>query len=58
MTEDAPWAMLFTDNIVLMNTTRKGVERKLHAWQENRGLRNNRRKAEWNTLMDKKSKEI
>lgn len=46
----APWDMLFADDIVLMDTTREGVERKLEAWRkeiEDRGPRISRKKTEY-----------
>ncbi|RCU37768.1 hypothetical protein DVA76_17955, partial [Acinetobacter baumannii] len=32
--EDAPWCMLFADDIILIDKTRVGVNRKFELWRE------------------------
>ena len=32
--EDIPWCMLFTDNIILIGETKKGVNKKLELWRQ------------------------
>lgn len=31
--QPAPWDMIFTDDIVLIDTTGKGIEQKLERWR-------------------------
>ena len=34
--EDIPWCMLFVDDIVLIDETKKGVNKKLEMWRHSR----------------------
>ena len=48
--EGVPWSMMFADDVVLVDMTREGVERKLEMWRralEDRGLRISRVKTEY-----------
>ena len=48
--DDIPWCMMFADDIVLIDETKEGVERKLELWRqtlETRGFRLSRSKTEY-----------
>ena len=48
--EGVPWSMMFADDVVVVDLTREGVERKLEMWRqalEDRGLRISRAKTEY-----------
>ena len=48
--EEAPWTMMFADDIVFCSESKKQVEEKLESWiyaLERRGMRVNRRKKEY-----------
>ena len=48
--DEIPWCMLFTDDIVLVDETRAGVNAKLELWRqtlESRGFRLSRAKTEY-----------
>ena len=48
--EDIPWCMLFADDIVLVDETREGVNRKLELWRdtlESKGFKLSRTKTEY-----------
>ncbi|PKU62779.1 ubiquitin-protein ligase E3 C [Dendrobium catenatum] len=45
--DDVPWCMLFTDDILLVDKTREGIEGKLELWMstlESKGFRLSRSK--------------
>ena len=47
---DIPWCMLFADDVVLVDESRAGVNRKLELWREtleSKGFRLRRTKAEY-----------
>ena len=47
---DIPWCMLFTDDVVLVDESRTGVNQKLELWQEtleSKGFRLSRTKIEY-----------
>uniref|UniRef100_K3XSG9 Reverse transcriptase domain-containing protein n=1 Tax=Setaria italica TaxID=4555 RepID=K3XSG9_SETIT len=47
---DMPWCMLFADDVVLVDETRAGVNRKLELWREtleSKGFRLSRTKTEY-----------
>ena len=51
--EEAPWTMLFADDIVICSDSKERVEEKLESWRyalERRGMNVNRRKTEYMTL--------
>ena len=48
--EEAPWTMMFADDIVICSESKEHVEEKLESWQyalERRGMKVNRRKTEY-----------
>ena len=48
--DGVPWSAMFADDVVLVDLTREGVQRKLEAWREaleDRGLRISRTKTEY-----------
>ncbi|KAK9756043.1 hypothetical protein RND81_01G069300 [Saponaria officinalis] len=48
--DDIPWCMMFADDIVLIDETKEGIERKLELWRhtlETRGFRLSRSKTEY-----------
>ena len=48
--EEAPWTMMFADDIVICNESKEQVEEKLESWRyalERRGMKVNRRKTEY-----------
>ena len=48
--DEVPWSVMFADDVVLVDLTREGVERKLELWREaleDRGLRISRVKTEY-----------
>ena len=48
--EEAPWTMMFTDDIVICSASKERVEEKLKSWRyalERRGMKVNRRKTEY-----------
>jgi len=50
MQEDIPWCMLFADDMVLVDESREGVNRKLELWKhtlESKGFRLSRIKTEY-----------
>jgi hypothetical protein len=50
MQEDIPWCMLFADDMVLVDESREGVNRKLELWKhtlESKGFRLRRTKTEY-----------
>ena len=49
--EEAPWTMMFADDIVICSESKEQVEEKLESWRyalERRGMKVNRRKTEEN----------
>src|SRR6187551_594919 len=53
--KEAPWSMLFADDIVLCETTRERLEDKLEEWRkalEERGMRASRTKTEYVTTRE------
>ena len=47
--EEAPWTMMFADDIVICSESKEQVEVKLESWRyalERRGMKVNRRKTE------------
>jgi hypothetical protein len=50
MQGDIPWCMCFADDVVLVNESREGVNRKLELWRqtlESKGFRISRTKTEY-----------
>ena len=48
--QEAPWAMMFADDIVICSESKEHVEEKLESWRyalERRGLKVNSRKTEY-----------
>ena len=48
--EEAPWTMMFADDIVICSESKEQVEEKLESWRyalERRGMKVNRRKTEY-----------
>ena len=48
--EEAPWTMMFADDIVICSESKERVEGKLESWRyalERRGMKSNRRKTEY-----------
>ena len=48
--EEAPWTMMFADDIVICSESKEQVEEKLESWRyalERRGMKGNRRKTEY-----------
>ena len=48
--EEAPWTMMFADDIVICSDSKERVEEKLETWRcalERRGMKVNRRKTEY-----------
>ena len=48
--EEAPWTMMFADDIVICSESKERVEKKLESWRyalERRGMKVNRRKKEY-----------
>ena len=59
--EEAPWTMLFADDIVLMDGSRDCVERKLERWRralDERGLRISREKTEYLNFNGRQETEV
>ena len=47
--EEAPWTMMFADDIVICSESKERVEEKLESWRsasQRRGMKVNRRKTE------------
>ena len=54
--EEAPWTMMFADDIVICSESREQVEEKLESWRyalERRGMKVNRRKTEYMCLNER-----
>ena len=52
--EEAPWTMMFADDIVVCSESKEQVEEKLESWRyalERRGIKVNRRKTEYMCVM-------
>ena len=59
--DQAPWCMLFADDIILCSTRREVVEEKLEEWRrtmEDRGLKISRKKTEYLRLKDSENGEV
>ena len=54
--EEAPWTMMFADDIVICSESKEQVEEKLESWRyalERRGMKVNRRKTEYMCVNDR-----
>ena len=57
--EEAPWTMMFADDIVICSESKERVEEKLESWRyalERRGMKVNRRKTEYMCVNEKQVK--
>ena len=57
--EEAPWTMMFADDIVICSESKEWLERKLESWRyalERRGMKVNRRKTEYMCVNERQDK--
>ena len=57
--EEAPWTMMFADDIVICSESKERVEEKLESWRyalERRGMKVNRRKTEYMCVNERQDK--
>ena len=57
--EEAPWTMMFADDIVICSESKEWLERKLESWRyalERRGMKINRRKTEYMCVNERQDK--
>ena len=57
--EEAPWTMMFADDIVICSESKEQVEEKLESWRyalERRGMKVNRRKTEYMCVNERQDK--
>ena len=55
--QEAPWTMMFADDIVICSESKEHVEEKLESWRyalERRGMKVNRRKTEYMRVNERK----
>ena len=56
--EEAPWTMMFADDIVICSESKERVEEKLESWMyalERRGMKVNRRKTEYTCVNERQA---